>query len=278
MSATTTSRPQQNPEQQSGCKAYPATPFPLWARTIVWSPDGSMIAVVNAFDPAHQLTEVWDAHDGRLLHADPPEKEHLAVDAMFSPDSKELIIGHPGGVIEMLATDTWARSNEATLDKSIFDLNDIGFVGYSHDGSSIIAVTGLAGRGGSSIIWIDPTTLQATNSVPKSDLATPKSTALSPDGVTLAIGASDGSLRIWDTNKRQLIQQMQFGSRVQGLAFLDPTHLAVVPGTGDLLVMTIDPAELVSTVRASITRPFTQTECTTYGIDPCPTLAQIKAP
>ena len=251
----------------------------MWARTIVWSPDGSMIAVVNAFDPAHQLTEVfWDARDGRLLHADPPEKEHLAVDAMFSPDSKELIIGHPDGVIEMLATDTWARSNEATLDKSIFDLNDIGFVGYSHDGSSIIAVTGLAGRGGSSIIWIDPTTLQATNSVPKSDLATPKSTALSPDGVTLAIGASDGSLRIWDTNKRQLIQQMQFGSRVQGLAFLDPTHLAVVPGTGDLLVMTIDPAELVSTVRASITRPFTQTECTTYGIDPCPTLAQIKAP
>ena len=31
-----------------------------------------------------------------------------------------------------------------------------------------------------------------------------------------------------------------------------------------------------STVRASITRPFTQTECTTYNIDPCPTLAQSK--
>ena len=71
---------------------------------------------------------------------------------------------------------------------------------------------------------------------------------------------------------------MQFGSQVQGVAFIDDSHLAVAPYTGDLLVMTIDPTELANTVRASVIRPFTQTECTTYAIDPCPTLAQSKAP
>ncbi len=72
---------------------------------------------------------------------------------------------------------------------------------------------------------------------------------------------------------------MDFGGReVQGVAFIDDRHLAVTPQGGDLLVMTVDPAELADTVRASLTRTFTATECTTYGIDPCPTLAEMRAP
>ena len=74
------------------------------------------------------------------------------------------------------------------------------------------------------------------------------------------------------------MQQMEFaGVQVQGVAFIDDRHLAVTPVTGSLLIMTVDPEELADTVRASITRPFTDTECTTYGIDPCPSLEESRA-
>ena len=49
------------------------------------------------------------------------------------------------------------------------------------------------------------------------------------------------------------------------------------PG-GGLLIMTVDHAELADIVRASLTRTFTGEECTRYGIAPCPTLEEMRAP
>jgi WD40 repeat protein len=259
------------PEQQPGCAALPSTPFPFWARTIRWSPDGSMIAAIDANT---QVTAVWDAHDGRLLHVDAPTEENGVADILFSPDSKLLLKAHPLGVLETVSTDTWTTVAKNQLDQSIFGLDSMGLVDYARDSSSILAVGGLGGGDGASIIWIDPTTLAATKSIANATIASPKSVALSPDGRTLSTGESDGSVRVWDAVTGQLLQQMQFGSQAQGVAYMDDTHLLVTPQTGNLLVMTIDPTELVDTVRASVTRPFTATECATYDIDPCPTLAQ----
>ena len=42
--------------------------------------------------------------------------------------------------------------------------------------------------------------------------------------------------------------------------------------------MTVDSVGLAKTVRASLTRTFTATECAAYGIIPCPTLEQMRAP
>ncbi len=105
-----------------------------------------------------------------------------------------------------------------------------------------------------------------------------KSMAMSPDGSRVATGGSDGTLRVRDAKTGALVQQMEFGAEVQGVAFIDDLHLAVTPQGGDLLLMTVDPTELADTVRASLTRTFTSTECTTYGIDPCPTLEQMRTP
>jgi hypothetical protein len=84
---------------------------------------------------------------------------------------------------------------------------------------------------------------------------------------------------VWNAKTGKLDQQMDFGaSQVQGVAFIDNRHLAGTPQGGGLLIMTVDPAELADTVRTSLTRTFTALECTTYGIEPCPTLAEIRAP
>jgi hypothetical protein len=72
---------------------------------------------------------------------------------------------------------------------------------------------------------------------------------------------------------------MDFGRvELQGVAFIDGTHLAVAPQGGGLLIMTFDPVELADAVRASLTRTFTDTECKTYGINPCPTLDRMRTP
>jgi WD40 repeat protein len=102
--------------------------------------------------------------------------------------------------------------------------------------------------------------------------------ALSPDGSLMATGASDGILRVWDTKTGALEQQMDFGgAQVQGVAFVDDRHLAVATSATGLLFMTVDPAELADTVRASLTRTFTTRECSTYHIDPCPSLEELRA-
>ncbi len=106
-----------------------------------------------------------------------------------------------------------------------------------------------------------------------------KTAALSPDGLLLATGGSNGVLSVWNAKTGELDQQMDFGgSQVQGLAFIDDRHLAVTPQYLGLVIMTVDPAELADIVRASLTRTFTALECTTYGIEPCPTLEQMRAP
>ncbi|HUG31988.1 MAG TPA: hypothetical protein VMM14_03770 [Acidimicrobiia bacterium] len=60
---------------------------------------------------------------------------------------------------------------------------------------------------------------------------------------------------------------------MQGLAFLDEDHLAVLTQDGMVSVYTLDVEELVEILTRSITREFTQTECERYGFeDTCPAL------
>ena len=93
----------------------------------------------------------------------------------------------------------------------------------------------------------------------------------------MVTGASDAILRVWDTRTGELDQRVDFGGwRVRGIAFIEDRHLGVALSGAGLLIMTVDPAELADTVRASLTRTFTPTECTTFAIDPCPSLEQMR--
>jgi WD40 repeat protein len=282
-------------EAQPGCHAYPQAPFPFSIDNVRWSPDGTMIA---AGDNAYGYVAVWDARDGRLLFSAPPKASTAQILmyqgvpwVIFTPDSKRLLVsyaptqGDPAteivatGIVETLSTDTWTTISTTSLDPSVFGGRNLGFVGFTPDGSTLLAVSGLMESVNATLVWLDAATLEVRDPGPVVLSQLIRSASLSPNGLLLATGGGNGVLSVWNAKTGELDQQMDFGaSQVQGVAFLDNRHLAVTPQYLDLLIMTVDPAELADIVRASLTRTFTATECTTYRIDPCPTLEQVRAP
>jgi WD40 repeat protein len=276
-------------EEQPNCHAYPQEPFPFYMNNVQWSPDGTMIA---AGDSLFGYVAVWDARDGRLLYSAHPsgassaqllDHPDFTPRVIFTPDSKRLLVSYApkqgAGIIETLSTATWAAISTTSLAPSVFGGRNLGFVGFTPDGSTLVAVSGLLGSSSPALVWFDAATLQVREPGPVPLAQMIRSAALSPDGLLLATGESNGVLRVWNAKTGELDQQMDFGAaQVQGVAFIDDRHLAVTPQYLDLLIMTVDPAELADIVRASLTRTFTATECTTYGIDPCPTLKQVRAP
>jgi len=272
-------------DQQPGCHTFPETPFPFSAWNLQWSPDGTMIAAVDLRGGyAGSYVAVWDARDGHLLYTSPTDTSldsyPGAWQLIFTPDSKGLVVSFDTGVVERLSTETWTIVTTSKLDPAVsFGVDTLGFIGFTPDESTILAIGGLNAGGDGSLYWLDAGTLAITKTIEHAHTGSPKSMALSPNGSLMATGASDGLLRVWDAKTGELKAQMDFGgSQVQGLAFIDDRHLAVALTGAGMLIMTVDPAELADTVRASLSRTFTATECTTYGIDPCPTLEQMQAP
>jgi class 3 adenylate cyclase/WD40 repeat protein len=258
-------------EGQAQCKPWPEKPFDVWLAHGIWSPDGSMVAV------AHGNVTVWDARDGRMLHTTDLDTDEAAFRLLFTPDSRSLLVSEFDGAIKRLDTETWEVTQELALDTSRFGLSRPGLAGFTADGTDVVVVGG-EGGGGASLYWLDAETLEMGRYVPDAHSGSLKSFSLSPDGGQLATGASDGQVRVWDAASGKLLDQVTIGdTQVQGLDFISDGQLAVAPREGGLLLLATDSAELERIVRGSLTRGFSETECRTYGIAPCPTLEEMRS-
>jgi sugar lactone lactonase YvrE len=222
---------------------------------------------------------LWSAADGRLVATHELGEDAWVQSIAFTPDSRELLLMEGGsGRLARLSVDGLAVLQSATLDADVFGVRQLRLIGLAPDGATILAVGDQNGDGGAAVFGLDAETLQIVRSVPDAHLGSPKSFAISPDRSTFATGASDGKIKVWDSATGELLQQLSIGGRqVQGLAFVDDHTLAAVPREGGLLLMTIDPAELVAALRGSLTRGLTASECATYAIDPCPTLEKLRS-
>jgi WD40 repeat protein len=101
---------------------------------------------------------------------------------------------------------------------------------------------------------------------------------LNADGSLLAIGLSDGTVKVWDVVAKRVVHEVTVGdAQIQGISFVDGRHLAVAPETGNVYLYTLDPAELLALVRESLVRGFTPAECQRYGFgESCPSLAELR--
>jgi len=100
--------------------------------------------------------------------------------------------------------------------------------------------------------------------------------AMSPDGSQILSTGEDGYIMIWDLESLQLADRipMPFPSDAM---WVDSDTLGVALGANaEWKVVTLRQNELLDQARNALTRSYTDDECRLYGIDPCPTLEDIK--
>lgn len=262
-----------------GCVDYPDTPFRLWNFRMEWSPDSRLVAVVGLV--GNGAVVVWDTLTGEMIHihddglCTASELQH----AMFSPDGTELFISCTFG-LSVLDTGTWEVLREDLVEEGEQALL-VNLFGYTPDGSRIIGwwVDPTSPVEARSLIEIDPLTFEI-KPLPLEFDATPKMGAWSPDRSLIAIGLSDGTVKVWDVAESRVVHDIPVSTgQVQGVVFVDDRHIAASPDTGHIFIFTLDPNELVDIARSSLTRGLTPAECQRYGFggdDPCPTLEQLR--
>lgn len=98
--------------------------------------------------------------------------------------------------------------------------------------------------------------------------------AFSPSGELLVVGGENVIVVI------DLVEQEQIRTiPIEGTSayhFLDEDTLLVGGGGPQWFTVSLDPGDLASDAAAGLTRSFTQLECSTYMIEPCPTLEDIR--
>jgi WD40 repeat protein len=108
----------------------------------------------------------------------------------------------------------------------------------------------------------------------------------SDDGTMLLTTTFDEPIRIWDITgvldgrEPKLIAEIDAEPRAGPPAAYfhhGDTHIVSVSTGGTLREFTIDVEELIAIAKARLTKTLTPDECARFGIDPCPTLDEIKA-
>lgn len=98
--------------------------------------------------------------------------------------------------------------------------------------------------------------------------------ALSDDGSELAVVGRSGQIAFWDWQSETLTRTLDTGRPLGHAGFLGD-ELIVIGVDGDVIRLPMDPDDLMEAAAGKLTRSFTAVECSTYGIEPCPTLNQI---
>ncbi|WP_122263008.1 BTAD domain-containing putative transcriptional regulator [Ornithinimicrobium cerasi] len=269
--------PRGRPEE-AGCPLPPEAPFALDAHRVRWSPDGRWVA---AADPHHGAVAVWDASTGAvvttLLTQGSPGQEAYGAprELLFSPTSDRLVVSTTGGHLVAFGTGDWTLVTSAPLD--VQGSGTAGTLGYAADGSLVVVTPYRDTTPPTSVLLVDPVTLLSRTVWTNVTQDSVRAADVSPDGTRLALGTSDGAVRIWDLTTGTLVDQASPGpGSVEGVQWLDDRDLLVMSNLGDVVTVTTDPDRLLALARAALTRGLTATECTAYRVEPCPSLAELR--
>ena len=179
------------------------------AHQVRWSPDGSMIAMVDLVDGYFAVWNTSDGSAGRSQasrpttpHSSPSTRPSARIPGIWSSRIRRIRLADGRGrsnALSTISTTDWRV--EATRDLPA-DAEQLMLVGTTTDPSTLIAVSGLLGLGDTALHWFNPITL-ADLRAPRTRLHDTEmdAVALGPDGALVATGAADGSIRVWDRRR-----------------------------------------------------------------------------
>ena len=243
-----------------GCHGKEAHPEWTLGWTLRFSNDESLLAMTDGADSA--LT-VWDLKTGDVVISD--RFPGLGAGIMvFSPDGAlgAGLYGAPGAGQAMRIYDL--GSFEMTTELALPDGTNGAL--FTPDQSLLVLFTF-----GGTLTYHDTADWSIIDEV-QAHQGPILSFDINPSGTLVATTGEDG-VRVWNVADYSLHTDLGFdGAGIGRVRFLDDTHVLLVPiGRPSAIVVTLDPEDLADVGKARVTRAFTETECLTYDIDPCPT-------
>jgi len=260
-------------EGESGpdCASFPSTPFPDAPKMFRFSPDGTKLAMLGSM--TNGIT-VWDVSSGTIvatLEGEGDTRQGIE----FSPDGTRLLVGSTAK-LAVYETDSWSIVTERNWDEGD-GITPGGNLRYLPDGSAIVAAPD-PWWGPSDISILDAEDLSDIRQIEGTHDGGIRTLAVSSDGSLVATGGMDGFVRVWDVVSGSLVAEIALTEHepANNVAFISAdSQLLVTSAGGPVAIASLDAERQLENARSALTRSFTQPECDTYRIDPCPTLEEI---
>lgn len=246
-----------------------------WINHASFSPDGERLAVLGQTG----RFVVWDLDTGVMeWRLDSPEGLERALlfndgSVAFTPDGKYLLTaiftGERSG--DQSSTVTVRRVDSPDVIEGEFETRIGGpsRMEFTPGGDRLVL-----NDQGQNLLVVDTSSweiLRTFKGGQQTELIT--DIAVDPLGRWVATAGRDGISVLWDIESGEEVQRFDFSATPLGLRnveWVDPQTLLV--GSRFWAVqMTVEPDVLVDHALGRLTRSFTQSECATYDIDPCPT-------
>lgn len=237
--------------------------LPAGATDLAWSPDGELLAMSGG--TTNRLF-VWNAATGASVFISEPLGFWPASAVQFSPDGELLVMSSKTGM--------WAYS---TRDWSL--VQQVGHPGapswvmrFTPEGRELVTAQAHHGQ----IRIYDAETWEERDILTGSGQT--RDLALTEDGTRAALVNADGLMHVVDLASGEILETYPLpGSDLTNVEFLDDQHLLVTDRFGPVEVLTLDTDELIAKARTRVSRGFTEQECETYRLDPCPTLDDLRS-
>ncbi len=229
---------------------------------VAWSADGSRLATASV----DQTAKLWDAATGREL---------LTLRGHQGPVNS-VVWKTDGSKLATASSDQTAKIWDAGSGRELLTLrghqNDIVAVAWSTDGSRVAT----ASNDQTAKIWDAGTGRELLTLRGHQNYVV--AVAWSPDGGKLATASRDNTAKVWDTGTgRELLSLHGHQNFVLSVMWSpDGKRLASAGADGIAQIYAIDPALLLHTARARITRDLMPDECRHYlSASVCPALPSV---
>jgi len=235
------------------------------------SPDGNRI-LAYGFEGRNQPRytghfRAFDADSGELVASSEPDEKHSSEDPFAASDRfGGRVIGGSSWVYGALNDSSVAYDIESgevlyRLERMVSDME------ASPDRRLVASVRNLL-----SVVVTDTSTWEEIATVATDNRVL--SVAFNADGSRLAI-ADLTTVRVLNVATGTVVQQLGLPG-VADIHWLDDDTIVVGTTTGSFGTVSLSTEEFLKATRERLRRSFTEQECTTYRIDPCPTLEEMR--